>query len=81
MVSPLAIIMQADRELRAISRDAMAGKNELARMRLAQAVESWHCGLAQNLINLSAWRYISFLLMRRAPLLHFLPPTVLSIFY
>jgi hypothetical protein len=126
-------------ELRAISRDAMAGKNELARMRLAQTVESWHCGLAQNhnislqmnnLINLSncklflsdnddsvvlpsqlrpdlpidflpptlgsrcalfsvlhqhsAWRYISsvsFLLMRRAPLLHFLPPTVLSIFY
>jgi hypothetical protein len=25
------------------------GKNGLARMRLAQAVESWHCGLAQNL--------------------------------
>jgi hypothetical protein len=25
------------------------GGNELARMRLAQAVESWHCGLAQNL--------------------------------
>jgi hypothetical protein len=25
-----------------------AGENELARMRLAQAVESWHCGLAQN---------------------------------
>jgi hypothetical protein len=27
----------------------MQGKNELARMRLAQVVESWHCGLAQNL--------------------------------
>jgi hypothetical protein len=25
------------------------GENELARMRLALAVESWHCGLAQNL--------------------------------
>jgi hypothetical protein len=35
-----------------ISRDAMgwdAGKYELARMRLSQAVESWHCSLAENL--------------------------------
>lgn len=31
-----------------------AVENELARMRLAQAVESSHCGLAQNLEELSA---------------------------